>query len=242
MQLTETPRAKKMGRPAGVPNKATINARLAIARFVDRNAFRLENWLEKIAKESPKQAFDCYMSVVEYHIPKLQRSEVDMNVKNDLESAPTSTINIILNSLRAMRDVTPESQIAQDSASPIGLSGEQSEPDRLITYQAASLIDNNACLLDNKSERSDSTTLPQSKEMSGVVVGVDPAIDREMGTLFPEKNERPTNDGITGVRKARRGRPPKNTGGSVIERAGSADSPVGTTDQVPKIRDISALL
>lgn len=58
------------------PNKATVTAREAIARFVDGNAHRLEKWLDQIAKENPVAAFDRYMAVVEYHIPKLARTEI----------------------------------------------------------------------------------------------------------------------------------------------------------------------
>lgn len=63
------------GRPKGVPNKATAQAREAIAAFVEGNVERLNGWLEAIAAENPKDAFNCFMSVIEYHIPKLQRSE-----------------------------------------------------------------------------------------------------------------------------------------------------------------------
>lgn len=66
------------GRPVGVPNKATAAAREAIARFVDGNADRLQGWLDEIAsdpKHGPKVAFECFMDVVEYHIPKLARTE-----------------------------------------------------------------------------------------------------------------------------------------------------------------------
>lgn len=63
------------GRAKGQPNKATANAREAIALFVDNNAHRLEGWLDQIAEKDPKQAFDCFQSVIEYHIPKLARSE-----------------------------------------------------------------------------------------------------------------------------------------------------------------------
>lgn len=63
------------GRPKGVPNKATSAAREAIAAFVDGNVDRLTTWLDAIAAKDPKNAFDCFMSVVEYHIPKLARSE-----------------------------------------------------------------------------------------------------------------------------------------------------------------------
>lgn len=63
------------GRPKGVPNKATSDARAAIAAFVDGNVERLNGWLDRIAEHEPKQAFDCFMSVIEYHIPKLARQE-----------------------------------------------------------------------------------------------------------------------------------------------------------------------
>ena len=64
---------KPNGRPKGVANKATTQAREAIAMFVEGNVDRLNGWLEQIAADSPKDAFDRFMSVVEYHIPKLAR-------------------------------------------------------------------------------------------------------------------------------------------------------------------------
>jgi hypothetical protein len=72
------------GRPAGVPNKSTQEARQAIALFVDSNAHRLSEWLNAVAqgdpendiKPNPAKAFEMFQSVVEYHVPKLARSEV----------------------------------------------------------------------------------------------------------------------------------------------------------------------
>lgn len=66
------------GRAKGVPNKATAKAREAIAAFVDGNAHQLQVWLEQIAMDDrygPKTAFDCFMAVAEYHVPKLARQE-----------------------------------------------------------------------------------------------------------------------------------------------------------------------
>lgn len=71
-----TPPPPGKGRPLGSANKATIQAREAIALFVEDNVERLNGWLDAIAAESPKDAFDRFMSVVEYHIPKLARSEL----------------------------------------------------------------------------------------------------------------------------------------------------------------------
>ena len=73
-QQTNNPK----GRPAGSPNKSTAMAREAIAKFVDGNSDKLQGWLDEIAaneKYGPKVAFDCFMQVAEYHVPKLARVE-----------------------------------------------------------------------------------------------------------------------------------------------------------------------
>jgi len=75
---------KTGGRAVGTPNKATTDARHAIASFVDGNAHRLTEWLDAVAngdpmneiKPNPAKAFEMFQSVVEYHIPKLARQEV----------------------------------------------------------------------------------------------------------------------------------------------------------------------
>lgn len=65
------------GSRAGKPNKVTARAREAIARFVDGNADRLQDWLDQIAAEDgPQAAFKCFSDLLEYHVPKLSRAEV----------------------------------------------------------------------------------------------------------------------------------------------------------------------
>jgi hypothetical protein len=74
----ETSRKKTGGRSVGTPNKSTALAREAIAKFVDGNSHKLQEWLDDIAtneKLGPKVAFDCFMQVAEYHVPKLARVE-----------------------------------------------------------------------------------------------------------------------------------------------------------------------
>lgn len=75
-QTKEKPVPKSPGRPKGVPNKATTNAREAIARLVDGNAERMQEWLDQIhEQDGPKAAWACMMDVIEYHVPKLARTE-----------------------------------------------------------------------------------------------------------------------------------------------------------------------
>ena len=76
-------RKKAGGRVAGTPNKVTAQAREAIALFVDDNAPRLAEWLDAVAKGDPEndvkpnpaKAFELFQSVIEYHVPKLARTE-----------------------------------------------------------------------------------------------------------------------------------------------------------------------
>jgi|TARA_R110000823_G_C15628229_1_gene468394 hypothetical protein len=88
------------GRAVGTQNKITLTAKQAIAEFVDGNAHRLTGWLDQVANGSPmldkdskqvydsegnmiyairpnpEKAFNLFQSVVEYHVPKLARSEI----------------------------------------------------------------------------------------------------------------------------------------------------------------------
>jgi hypothetical protein len=67
---------KTGGRTVGTKNKATQAAREAIGMFVDNNADRLQAWLDKVAEDNPQKAFELFQSVIEYHVPKLNRTTV----------------------------------------------------------------------------------------------------------------------------------------------------------------------
>jgi hypothetical protein len=65
-----------MGRPKGSPNKSTAIVREAIAKMADENADKFAEWLTQVAATSPEKACDIYLKAIEYHIPKLARTEV----------------------------------------------------------------------------------------------------------------------------------------------------------------------
>ena len=70
------PPAAGNGRPKGSPNKSTAAVREAIAKMAEMNAPRFALWLDEVAQKSPEKACDIYLRAIEYHIPKLARTEV----------------------------------------------------------------------------------------------------------------------------------------------------------------------
>jgi len=61
------------GRPAGSPNRATAVIRETFATLAEANHSRLQEWLDRVANESPRQAIDLYLRLAEFVLPKLQR-------------------------------------------------------------------------------------------------------------------------------------------------------------------------
>lgn len=64
------------GRPKGALNKATRDVRKAIALVAEGNVWLLGSWLKRVARREPAKAADIFLRMIEYHIPKLQRSEI----------------------------------------------------------------------------------------------------------------------------------------------------------------------
>lgn len=92
------------GRPKGVVNKSTANAREAIARFVDGNAHRVQIWLDAIAEtEGPLKAFQCYTDMIEYHVPKLSRTEVTGVDQGPIQVEVLDFANTLMKDLLAIK-------------------------------------------------------------------------------------------------------------------------------------------
>lgn len=81
------------GRPKGAVNKSTATVREAIATLLERNAEKMDEWLQMVAygddslgiKPAPDKALDIMQKMAEYHIPKLARTEVTGKDGDDLK-------------------------------------------------------------------------------------------------------------------------------------------------------------
>jgi hypothetical protein len=74
---------KRQGRPKGATNKTTKDVRAMVAAFAEKNASKFEDWVNRTAegdlkngvRPQPDKAAALYLSAIEYHIPKLARTE-----------------------------------------------------------------------------------------------------------------------------------------------------------------------
>ena len=65
---------KTGGRTKGTPNKSTAEVREAIAAFASANVAQMGKWLNAI--DDPGKKLDLFLRAIEYHVPKLARTEV----------------------------------------------------------------------------------------------------------------------------------------------------------------------
>ena len=112
----EKGREKTGGKKKGSVNKSTETARLAIAKLVDKNTPNMIKWLDEIAADSPEKAFDCMTKVMEYHLPKLNRTDIGSDpekpliVKHNLNLSKLST-----NQLKQLKEINKSANESEDS-------------------------------------------------------------------------------------------------------------------------------
>jgi len=68
--------ANPHGRPVGSKNIATQQVRLAYQKLTEDNLENMTLWLQQIAAENPREAFELMLKMSEYVLPKLARTEV----------------------------------------------------------------------------------------------------------------------------------------------------------------------
>lgn len=80
------------GNPNGRPPGTQSPAKKAIANYIDRSAEKLDAWLDEIyADKGALEAFKCFADLLEYHVPKLSRTELQ-NLDKDGEPADNKLI------------------------------------------------------------------------------------------------------------------------------------------------------
>lgn len=68
---------KTGGRKKGTPNKSTEIAREAIGKLVEENVVKFSGWIDEIYNEKgAESAMNAVTGLIEYHVPKLTRSEL----------------------------------------------------------------------------------------------------------------------------------------------------------------------
>ena len=61
------------GRPKGSKNRSTIEMKNTLSQLIDDNLGNMSRWLNEMAKDDPKSAFQCMLNLMEFHIPKMSR-------------------------------------------------------------------------------------------------------------------------------------------------------------------------
>jgi len=83
------------GRKPGQLNSTTKDVREAIAAFAQANVDNMTSWLNQIT--DPSKKMDLFLRAIEYHIPKLQRSE--------MVGDPNAPLQVDFSNLKGLTDV-----------------------------------------------------------------------------------------------------------------------------------------
>ncbi len=68
--------ANPAGRPTGSKNVATKLIRTAYQQLTENNIENMTVWLQRIAEDDPKTAFELMLKMSEFIIPKISRQEL----------------------------------------------------------------------------------------------------------------------------------------------------------------------
>jgi len=64
------------GRPKGSPNTKTKSIRDSYQKFIENNAPKFEEWLDRVAETNPAKAIELVSNLSDYVLPKLARTEI----------------------------------------------------------------------------------------------------------------------------------------------------------------------
>lgn len=75
------------GRKKGVPNKATDDLRKFLKSFCEKNADKMQGWLDRTARKDPLGALKVLEALCEFSLPKLSRTEMVGDPNQPIEVA-----------------------------------------------------------------------------------------------------------------------------------------------------------
>jgi hypothetical protein len=69
-------RVKTGGRAKGTLNRVTADVRAALRELAENNAARVQDWLDRIAKDDPAEALRLYLMLIRYVVPVLSAAAI----------------------------------------------------------------------------------------------------------------------------------------------------------------------
>ena len=73
---------KLAGSRKGKPNKATKEIREAFKLLIEDNLPNMKVWLSDVAEEDPERALNILLKMSEFIVPKLQRQEIEHEIRD----------------------------------------------------------------------------------------------------------------------------------------------------------------
>lgn len=73
------------GRPKGAVNRSTEQMKLSIARATNRVLDDLPKLMEELVKKDPKGAVDVALKLLEFHLPKMSRIEMQAEIEQRIQ-------------------------------------------------------------------------------------------------------------------------------------------------------------
>jgi hypothetical protein len=69
-------RVKTGGRARGTPNRVTADVRAALRELAENNAARVQEWLDRIAKDDPAESLRLFLMLIRYVVPVLSAAAI----------------------------------------------------------------------------------------------------------------------------------------------------------------------
>lgn len=87
-------KAGKKSSRKGTPNKTTKELRNAFQYFVENNVTQFQDWIERVAENNPAKAIELVSSLGEYILPKLSRTEIEADVKQNVTNLNIDNLSL----------------------------------------------------------------------------------------------------------------------------------------------------